>query len=168
MSTELLDWVYAYLERDEDIIVPIRKMWNEWSAAHGGPPLAEFTAIVLADERFEEMPGVDHDQDLDWLDPDERVEWIQHQEEMGFYSGPRVKLKSREITLDHIVRMMKKHNDRMEAALHGARATLPPDATEEDEDQVVEILKMARELRRRLREAGLEPDEEEPDEEWDA
>jgi len=45
--SELIQWVRAYLEQDEDIIVPVKKMWNEWYAGHGTPSLAEFTRIVL-------------------------------------------------------------------------------------------------------------------------
>ena len=39
MSAELFYWVQAYLERDEEIVVPIKKMWNEWHAIHEEPYL---------------------------------------------------------------------------------------------------------------------------------
>jgi len=144
---ELIQWVRAYLEQDEDIIVPVKKMWNEWCAAQGTPLLAEFTRIVLSDDRVEEMPGVDH---------------TEHMEGHGFYSGPRVKLKSRQITPEHIAKMLKKHNDRMEAALQQARAVLPEDASEADEGNLIDVIMLARKLRRDLRAAGLEP----PEDEW--
>ncbi len=54
-SAELTEWVRAYLEQDEDIIVPIKKMWNEWSAAPRVLLLVEFTRIVLADDLVEEI-----------------------------------------------------------------------------------------------------------------
>jgi hypothetical protein len=160
--SELIRWVRAYLEPDEDIIVPIKKMWNEWHAAQGTPMLAEFTRLVLSDESVEQMPGVDHTEDMEGMSPEEMGEYERDMEENGFYSGPRVKLRSREITLEHIARMLKKHNDRMEWALQQARAALPDDASESDEGKLIDVTMRARQLRRGLRAAGLEP----PEDEW--
>lgn len=160
--SELIQWVRAYLEQDEDIIVPVKKMWNGWFAAQGTPLLAEFTRIVLSDDRIEEMPGVDHTGGMEGLSPEELGEYERDMEAHGFYSGPRVKLKSREISLEHIARMLKKHNDRMEWALHQARAALPDDASEAEEGKLIDVTMRARQLRRDLRAAGLEP----PEEEW--
>lgn len=158
---ELIQWVRAYLEEDEDIIVPIKKMWNECSAARGTASLAEFTRIVLSDDRIEEMPGVDHTGDMEGMSPDEREEHERDMEAHGFYSGPRVKLKSRQITKEHITRMLKKHNDRMESALQQARAVLPEDASEAVEGKLIDVIALARKLRRSLRAVGLEPPEDE-------
>lgn len=160
--SELIQWVRAYLEQDEDIIVPVKKMWNEWYAAQGTPSLAEFTLTVLSDDRIEEMPGVDHTGDMEEMRPEELEEHARDMEAHGFYSGPRVKLKAREITPEHIARMLKKHNDRMEWALQQARAALPDDASEADEGNLIDVIMLARQLRRDLREAGLEP----PEDEW--
>jgi hypothetical protein len=159
---ELFRWVRAYLEQDEDIIVPIKKMWNEWFAERGAPSLAEFTQIVLSDELVEEMPGVDHTGDAEDLSPEEREEHERDMEASGFYSGPRAKLKSKEITLEHVAKMLKKHNDRMEWALQQARAAMPEDISEADEGSLIDAIVRARQLRRDLRAAGLEP----PEDEW--
>jgi len=158
---ELIQWVRTYLEQDEDIIVPVKKMWNEWSAAPGMLSLVEFTEIVLSDDHIEEMPGVDHTEDIEGMSPQEREEYERDMEAHGLYSGPRVKLKSREITLEHVGRMLKKHNDRMEWALQQARAALPDDASETDEGNLIDVILRARKLRRNLRAAGLEPPEDE-------
>jgi hypothetical protein len=161
-SPELIEWVRAYLEKDEDIIVPIKKMWNEWSAARGTPSLAEFTRIVLSDDRIEEMRGVDRTRHMEGMSPEEREEYEREMEARGFYYGPRAKLKSRQITRQHVARMLKKHNDRMESALHQARAVMPEDASETDEGNLIDAIMLARKLRRDLRAAGLEP----PEDEW--
>jgi hypothetical protein len=160
MSTELMDWVHAYLERDEDVVAPIKKMWNEWHADHAEPSLQDFTAIVLADERFEEMGGVDHAEGMDWMSEEEMEEYARDMEANGFFSGPRVKLKSRPLTLEHITRMIKKHNDRMEWALQQARESMPEDVSEQGEGALIDIQVMARQLRRQLREAGLETNDD--------
>lgn len=159
---ELIAWVLAYLEHDEDIIVPVKKMWNEWQATHGEPSLEAFTRIVVADARIQEMPGVDHTEHMEEMSLEEREEYERDMEASGFYSGPRVKLTSREITLEHIARMIKKHNDRMEWALQQARAGMPDDASEAEEGKLIDVILLARQFRRDLRTAGLEP----PEDEW--
>ena len=160
--SEIIQWVRAYLEQDEDIIVPVKKMWNEWYAAQGTPSLAEFTRIVLSDELVEEMPGVDHTGHMEGMSPEEREESERDMEAHGHYSGPRVKLKARQITREHVARMLKKHNDRMEWALQQARAAMPENASEAQEGNLIDAIQLARKLRRDLREAGLEP----PEDEW--
>ncbi len=160
MSSELLEWAHAYLERDEEIIVPIKRMWNEWHAMQPEPSLEEFTALLLADDRFEEMEGVDHTEGFEWDSPEELDEYMRDMEAVGFFSGPRLKLKARELTLEHITNMIKLHNDRMEAALHQARAMMPDDVSEEEEGQLIDIIALAQELRQQLRETGLEPDDQ--------
>ncbi len=162
VSPELIEWVRGYLEHDEDIIVPIKKLWNESSAAQGTPPLGEFTRIVLSDDRIEEMRGVDHTRHMEGMSPEEREEYERDMEAHGFYSGPRVKLRSRQITKEHITRMLKKHNDRMESALQEARAVMPDDANEAEEGNLIDVIMLARKFRRDLRAAGLEP----PEDEW--
>jgi hypothetical protein len=80
-------------------------------------------------------------------------------EAIGFFSGPRVKLKSREITKEHIARMIQRHNDRLEWNLLQARLAMPEEGMEEERSMWVDIMTLARQLRQHLREAGLEPDD---------
>jgi hypothetical protein len=162
MSSDALNWVIEYLENDETIIVPIKKMWNEWHASRGEPSLEVFTSIILADDRVQQMGGVDHAEGFEDGSPEELEEYIRDMEANGYFSGPRVKLKSREITIEHIAKMIKMHNDRMEAALQGARESLPEDIDEHDEGKLIEALVLAQKLRKQLRKLGLEPPEEDP------
>lgn len=152
----------AYLDRDEDIIVPLKKMWSEWYAAQGTPSLVEFTRTVLSNERIEQMPGVDHAGHTEGMGPEEQEEHERDMEAHGFFSGPRVKLRSRQITREHVARMLKKHNDRMEWALQQARAAMPADVTEADEGNLIDAIALAQKLRRDLRAAGLE----QPEDDW--
>lgn len=161
MSSELLEWVHTYLEQDEEIVIPIKKMWNEWQITHTRLALDAFIALLLADERFEDVGGVDHTEGMEWMTPEEMAEYVRDMEEVGFFSGPRLKLKSRELTLEHITNMIKKHNDRMEEALRQARATMPDEVDEQEEGQLIEIMALAEQLRQHLREADLEPDDPE-------
>lgn len=163
MSDDMLEWVYAYLETDDEIVVPIKKMWNEWHTRQAEPPLEDFTRAVLADPRFEEMRGVDHAMDMDWMSPEDLEEHEREMEEAGFFSGPRLKLRSREITLEHIAKMITRHNDRMESALRQARQSLPEDLSENQEGELIDLIKKVEEFRQSLRDAGLEEAGGEPD-----
>jgi hypothetical protein len=160
MSDEMLEWVRAYLERDEDIVVPIKKMWNEWHLSHPESLLDEFTAAILADEQVEHMASVDHNRGLEEATLEEKAEHEQRMEELGYFSGPRVKLKSREITREHIANMLKKHTDRMEKALRDARSVMPEDISEPDEGKLIDAIAMTRKLKKMLRKIGLGSDEE--------
>ncbi len=155
----LIEYVIQRLEEDEEIIVPIKILWNEWVTHHGGPPLDEFTKIVLSDERIEEMGGVDHNEGLEWMTPEELAEHEREMEEVGFYSGPRAKLISREISLEHIVKMITKHNDNMEKALQQARQAMPEDINDQEEGALIDIIFEAKKMRRKLRELGLDSPE---------
>jgi hypothetical protein len=159
MEADLLTWAHDYLAQADDIVVPIKKLWNLWRAGHDGPDLDEFTARLLADERVEAMGGVDHTEGMDDLDPDERGAYVRDMEAHGYYSGPRVKLRARAITLAHVAKMIKAHNDRMEAALRAAREVMPDGADELTDAALIELQTRAAELRKALREAGLEAEE---------
>jgi hypothetical protein len=159
MSTEMLDWVCAYLERDDDIVVSVKQMWNAWHAQNPATSLDDFSAAILADPRVEAMGSLNHTEGMQWMSPEELAEYVQDMEADGYFSGPRVKLKSREITKAHIAQMLKKHNDRMEAALNQAREMLPEHMDEQEEGMLIEVLQMVRQFRDHLRQAGLELEE---------
>lgn len=159
MTSEWLDWVQAYLERDDNIVVPIKKMWVEWHATHAEPELAAFTAGILADDRFEDMGGVDHAEDMSDLGPEELEAYLRDMEALGYYSGPRVKLRAREITLEHIARMIARHHTRMEDALRQAHEAMPEEIDEQTEGMLIEAQVKAAQLREQLRDAGLYDDE---------
>jgi hypothetical protein len=156
MSSELLEWAYTYLERDENIIVPIKKMWSEWRSTHTEPTLEYFTELLLADKRFEEVKGADHTEGLEWDSQEELDEYVQEMEAMDFFSGPCLKLKDREISLEYIAVMIKKHNDRMEVALRQAHQAMPDGINEPAKSQLNEIMAQAEELRRHWGNIGRE------------
>jgi hypothetical protein len=161
-APDLTAWVHDYLIRDEDVIVPVKQMWNVWHATHPEPSFEEFTTAVLADVRIEEMGGVDHTEGMDWMSPEDLADYVREMEVEGYFSGPRVKLKSRELSLEHLARMLQRHTDRMEWALRQARTTLPEDASEQDEARLIDAIVLTQELRRSFHQVGLGPLAEPP------
>jgi len=43
----LIEYVIQRLEEDEDIVVPIMKLWNEWVSTHGGPTLVILDSLLF-------------------------------------------------------------------------------------------------------------------------
>lgn len=162
MTAEWLEWACVALADDDDVVVPVKKLWKRWTAEHATPDLAAFTAGVLADERVELMAEVDHAEGLEDLPADELAEHVRGLEALGYFSGPRVKLRARELTLAHIVAMITRHNDRMEAALRQAQAALPAEMDAQTAGLLSDLQARAAEFREQLRQAGLAAPGDEP------
>lgn len=146
MSDIMLDWVGEVLESDPEIIVPVRRLWNEWRAAHGETAYDEFEAAVLADPRVQLMSGVDQTEGMEFESDEEREAWILEMEAAGFYHGPRVKLVERELTAEHIAAQLKKHTDNMLKNLWAAYDIRPEDLSPEQEQQLLDLIAAAKEL----------------------
>lgn len=140
MTKSPVEWAAEVLGSGEDILVPVKKLWLDMQSQGIGAGLSveAFTAMLEADERFELLEGVDHGDG----DEEERL----YMEELGFYSGPRVKLVSRELTGEYIARMLRKSTQNMLEALEGAWETRPVGDVEA-EQQLLEILTMAQRLK---------------------
>ncbi len=158
MSEPMLDWVCDFLERDAEVVVPVRRLWNEYRAQHPEAAYDEFEAAVLADPRVQLMRGVDQTEDMDFETAQERDEFIAEMEEQGFYHGPRVKLAARELTADHIAAQLKKHTDNMLKNLWAAYDVRPEDLTPEQEQQMLDLIAAARDLQMRVQEVELRDD----------
>ena len=131
MSNEILDWVHKCLIEDEDVIVPLKKLWSRYGQA-GKPPFEQFAFTVLNDDRFEQMYSLDHDLSL---------------EAFGYYGGPRVKLRSRELTAQCIFRIVRNHNERAVQVLMRALEILGDESTQSSEESLSEAILMLEGLR---------------------
>lgn len=159
MTNPMLDWVCDYLARDEEIVVPIRKMWNAWRAEHPESTLETFETTVLADPRITAVSHVDQTEGMEFASEAEREAFIREFEALGYYHGPRVKLKSREVTYEHVTRMLQKYTDRMIEALWAAHETRPIELTSEQERQLMDLIAAAKQMQRDLQEAAPSSDQ---------
>lgn len=151
----ITEWAGRVLETDEDILVPVKKLWNEYTAQVPGTTLAEFTRELENDARFEFFAGTNREKEMRemGLSEEEMREEEAEMEAAGFFHGPRVKLKRRAITPDHIAAMIKKHTDRMMSALWAAYDVRPEDLDEEGEQELLDIIARAKELQLKAQEA---------------
>lgn len=157
---DLTDWVAGILETDEEILVPVKKLWVQYTAQHPVIALDDFTRALQADARFEFMEGTDLAEDLeDWTE-EERAEHIAEMESLGFFGGVRVKLVSREITRDHVARMIAKHTNNMLNALWEAYDVRPEDLDPERDAELLDLIAQAKELQLTLREMLPPPEDD--------
>ena len=159
----LTDWAASVLEVDEDILAPVKKLWAEYSARAPNVSLDDFSRALEQDARFEFLEGTDPTEHLDGWTEEEKADHVAEMESLGFYGGPRVKMKDREITRDHIAKMLKKHTDNMMSALWSAFDVRPEDLPEEAQQELLDLIAQAKELQLDVQEALPTEEEEEDD-----
>jgi len=146
------------LAADEEFIVPIKRLWRQAQTEGVTPDLSleDFEQALAADGRFEFYEGVDFGDG----DPEER----QAMEELGYFSGPRVRLRTREISAADIAGAIKRSTDRMMEALREAW-NLRPEDDEEAETELLELMAMAQKLQREVNQVMDEALQQDDDEE---
>ena len=112
--------------------------------------MEDFHRMLTDDERFEFTPGVDHTTEGFEDNPELAEEMEREMESLGFYSGPRAKLVSREMTAEDVFAAMSRSLTRMNEALQGAWETRPED-DQETEDQLLDILAAGQKFGREIR-----------------
>jgi len=148
-----LEWAAEVLRDGEDIVVPVKSLWLDMQSQGIGTGLSldALAALLADDERFEFLDGIDHGDG----DEEERSAM----EELGFYSGPRLKLAARDLTPEYVTRMLRQSTQSMLEALEGAWEERPPDDPEA-EHQLLEILTIAQQLKHEVDSAFEGVDEE--------
>jgi len=136
MSPEVLDWVARCLEEDEDVIVPLRKIWAWRYNRAGELHFQRFAQAVLNDARFEVVYAVNCDIDM---------------ESLGCFSGPRVKLRNRLLTAQSVLSLARKQNERVVAVLIGALEALRSDPDNSQNRELEDAITMLQDLQPALR-----------------
>jgi hypothetical protein len=154
------DWAIEILASDEEILVPVKKLWKEYVSQTPGISLEEFTQELEAEDRIELMAGTNDSVDFKEWSREERAVHDEAMEACGWFSGPPAKLKSRTITLEHIVKMIEKHTNRMVESLADAYDVRPVHLTEDDERSLFDVFERAVNLRVRAQGAVRLPGDE--------
>jgi hypothetical protein len=132
------------LADDPDFYVPIRKLFaqlvDEWPGEY-----PDFERAVRAE------PGLvveeAHDRDLE---PGEARDL----EKIGFYQGPRARLRERVPTYGDIMGILKRHTSRMLDSLGQAYGLAADQLSAEEEDMMLDLLQNAKQLRTAVEELG--------------
>lgn len=155
MYERCLNEAERILAAEKDVIVPVKKIWKQVekqgkSQGFEVPALVDFSALLEADRRFEFMPshelGEEPFNNVGVEDPTEEAEL----ENLGFYSGDRVKLRKVELTPELIGDMIRRKVDMTMHALTQAWEKRP-EGDQETEDQLLEILAKTQKLQREVK-----------------
>jgi hypothetical protein len=164
MDADTIYRAVEILEADPDFFVPVKKLWLmlQGEGLAKGIEMETFHQMLAEDERFEFAPGVEHTEGFE-DNPEFREEMEREMKVLGFYSGPQVKLISREMTAEDVFAAMTRSLTRMNEALQGAWDTRP-EGDPELEDQLLDILAAGQKLEREIRELieQQEIDDKEP------
>ncbi|MBM4168371.1 MAG: hypothetical protein FJ215_04355 [Ignavibacteria bacterium] len=155
MFERSLDEAERILAVDKDIIVPVKKVWQEVVAAGRAQDftvagLADFTAMIEADPRFEFFPA--HRSVVDDIVDPEREDVGDEQTEMellGFYSGDRIKLRRIQLTPDALGEILRTKVDRTMDALSKVWE-LRPQGDVETEEKLLDILAQAQSIQQEV------------------
>ncbi len=161
MDARIIARTIEILETDPDFYVPIKKLWLMCQGEGLGLNLEldDFHQMLMDDERFEFTPGMDHTEGIE-DDLEFAAEMEREMETLGFYSGPRAKLVSREMTAEDVFAAMTRSLARMNEALQGAWDTRP-EGDQETENLLLDILAAGQKLEREIQ--GLIERQEEKD-----
>ena len=141
MDNKVLDRIVTMLETAEDFYVPVKKLWKElYQEGCVMFSYEDFIQKLDQDERFELR-----DFKKAWGD-DEEAEM----EELGYYSGPRIKLKARKITKEDIQRIALRHAKNTIDNLVKAYKVKPEDLPPEAEDELIELMRKSKELKEKI------------------
>lgn len=155
MHERCLNEAERILASDKDVIVPVKKIWKEVEKqgkvqGYETPTLADFTALLEGDKRFEFMPShAENGGPFEEVSADDPVEEAEL-ETLGFFSGDRVKLRSVELTPELIGGMIRRKVDMTMDALAKAWERRP-DGDQDTEDQLLDILARTQKLQREVK-----------------
>ena len=144
MNIQTMNFAEQVLNEEKDFIVPIKKIWLKLSLLGKAEKLSfeEFSFMLHQDERFEVIDNSETDtEELLGNNKDDL-------EELGYYFGPRVMLKSRRPSRHEIGQILIKKTEQIFDNLKKAWELRPEN--EEEEDQLLNALASTQKLLRTL------------------
>ncbi|MEX1139363.1 MAG: hypothetical protein WEF53_08500 [Bacteroidota bacterium] len=158
MYERCLNEAERILATDKDVIVAVKKVWMEVSReakaqVFEAPSLPDFTALLEGDQRFEFLPAhASLQDDLDDPNTGDPSAEGSEMEQLGFFSGDRVKLRNIELTPRLLGNIIRTKVDRTKNALTKAW-DLRPEGDQETEDRLLEILSRTQNLQKEVKKA---------------
>ena len=148
MDEQTLTRVLALLETDPDFYVPVKKLWKAVSeeGLAFNVALQAFQDSLEADGRFEFIAGVEDDGA-----PELDAETIHEMEQAGIYTGPRVKLVTRQMTPEDVFNGLSRSLSQLSDALRRAWDIRPAE-NNEAEEMLIGALTMTEQLEQDVKE----------------
>lgn len=139
LDPEISQRIGEVLRQDPDFIVPVKKLYKHFLRGLALPPYEEFLAEIKASP---DLVTVD-------LGEDDADDWDEAEmEALGYYNGPRVRLRDRVPTPADMAEILKRHTDKMMESLGQAYCLGTEHFTDEEEDAMLALLKRAGNLKK--------------------
>ena len=152
MEEELLDRVIHFLQDETDFVVAAKKVWKhvitlpKWKNL----PFEEFVETLKQSPKFDVIGEIGENPFKGaGLSDEETLEEIKKMEEMGYYFGPSVVLKSHVPTPQELAGFLGTKIDQAYNSLLKVWDNRPPNDPE-SEDRLLEILAEVQKLRREI------------------
>jgi hypothetical protein len=145
MSEEILNEIIAPLEKAPNFYLPIKLLWKGLKRMGKPelPTLDVLTALISCDERF----VIEYVGKAPWENSTDDIEQM---EEMGYYTGPKVRLKIRVPSKKDIERIALEQVQKIIDNLVKAYESRPKDLPEASEAELLEAMKRAKKLKENL------------------
>lgn len=153
MYERCLNEAERILASEREVIVAVRKIWMHVSEEAKKqdfevPEFADFSAMLEGDPRFEFLPRHQSiTEDLE--DPPADGDSPDDMEELGFFSGDRVKLRKVDLTPTMLGSIIRSKVERTMSALTKAWE-LRPQGDQDTEDRLLEILARTQKLQKEV------------------
>ena len=146
LTEQLLNLTEEILFDENDFMIPIKKLWLKLSLLGNAATVSyeEFSFILQQDDRFEVFTDKD-DIPTNQFCESNKNDW----EELGYYFGPRVMLKSRKPSRQKIGEILIHKTEQIFDNLKKAWDIRPQD-DEDEEDQLLQALASTQKLLRTL------------------
>ena len=138
MFKKILDKIESLLESESDFLVAVKKVWHE---VQDEIELDELIGLLKKDKRFK----VYESKNEPWEGDNEA-----EMEKLGYYLGPRVMLVSRTPTKEEMAKSLADKMQKMANNLQKAYDAKPDDLEDNEEEQLLEAMKKAKELRENI------------------
>jgi hypothetical protein len=148
MTDPITDRVAQILAADQEIFVPLLRLYRDLTSEGllTYVDLNTFERLLESDRRFEFIEDLEEEIIGDLLDPRIDAEL----EAMGFFGGPRVKLRAREVSTPVLMDSLLRQLQTMNSSLENAWRTRADDP--EIEGALLQMLMMGDMLERQVRE----------------
>lgn len=144
MNSQIMDLTETILYNEKEFILPIKKVWLKLSLLGEFEQLSyeEFSQMLYQDDRFEVFDDIESETEELLGGNKEDLE------ELGYYFGPRVMLKSRKPTRKEIGQILLHKTEQIFENLKKAWDLRSGDV--EEEDQLLQALASTQKLIRKL------------------
>jgi len=138
MKEQIIDKAVNILETEEEYLIAVKKLYKILKEEFKDLEFKELVSMLREDKRFKIHEVKKREA---WSKEEESV-----MEAAGYYSGPRVMLKSRTPSKEEVAQLLQKKTQNMLDNLKKAYESRPEGMSDEEEKQLLEVMQRSKNL----------------------